>query len=114
MDPNVTLKEMREAIDHVARDVDKGYMEHEGVDALLGCIGSLDAWLKNGGALPAEWRGGVVDILHKIIRVFMSQASVQRSEGRSQEAHTCSQKAEAIKYACEVLQGHKPVPEFRL
>jgi len=62
MDPNVTLRELRSAIESMRRYQDND-TDHPGycvvpngtVTTAMERFDALDAWLQGGGFLPAEW-----------------------------------------------------------
>jgi hypothetical protein len=56
MDPNETLKAIRDGIVNLRDLMDQGYAPYpEDVQRLLSQAEALDEWLSKGGFLPKEW-----------------------------------------------------------
>jgi len=56
MDPDATLRGIRELSKDVRRMVDMGYMPDDHVaNALVERVEALDEWLVNGGIVPSAW-----------------------------------------------------------
>lgn len=57
MDPNKNLADQRRLAARIILCMDKGVtVDQDAVIALAMLVENLDAWLKNGGFLPDEWR----------------------------------------------------------
>ena len=54
MDPNATLERIRELVDILMEEEDRGEDDPHG-QALAGHVQTLDEWLSSGGFLPKEW-----------------------------------------------------------
>jgi hypothetical protein len=119
MDPNTALEEVRALVAKVigARDV-SGDVDLNGLaDDLAEKVNGLDEWLSKGGFPPKDWldkQGNPLGILEAIHRFYNSAGSLQRTEGRANDAAAYFRQAKTIKYAIDVLMGKEPVPEFRL
>jgi hypothetical protein len=56
MDPDVTLKSLRELVDTLQKQLDAGEAIHRSdVEAVCTHFQALDHWFKRGGFLPYEW-----------------------------------------------------------
>lgn len=56
MDPNETLRAIRDGIVNLSDLMDQGYAPYpEDVQILLSQAEALDEWLINGGFLPEDW-----------------------------------------------------------
>lgn len=54
MDPNIALKNAREAVESLS----KNGFKPGNTNKLLMAFMALDEWLKNGGFLPTDWNKG--------------------------------------------------------
>lgn len=55
MDPNETLRRLRDCCTEAAANLDKGYEMDAGQGELAELFEALDQWLTNGGFLPKAW-----------------------------------------------------------
>lgn len=58
MDPNATLVSIREFVQEITTDLDRGEdPDYHDIDGLVDHVNALDEWLSKGGYLPADWQG---------------------------------------------------------
>ena len=55
MDPNATLKRIRELVKECMALPDASCDDPDRTQALAGHVADLDEWLSKGGALPTRW-----------------------------------------------------------
>lgn len=70
MDPNVTLREMRELVKRVLHDYedeDGNGVDQDDAASLASHVETLDAWLSRGNFLPEKWQKAIDEDLYTAV-----------------------------------------------
>lgn len=55
MDPNTTLKQLRQLAHELESDIERGALDEGDVQHFVDLFDALDRWLTGGGFLPSGW-----------------------------------------------------------